>query len=238
MTDNFKNYHKIKGWDNRDFASICNKSLLNAYSSIIQKNIIGPIQVALDFGFGNGEMLQTLKELQAREIYGIEVNPTLVMQANNAGFKAYDKITDIPAEKLGKFDLIIAMHVLEHIKYEELNDTFDCFVRLLKPGGCIITAFPNGESPFSSFAFNSDPTHINLMSREKCRIITLDKSLDLVSYSKFPAIGSHSPKMGKRFFSRAREFGEACIYYILAKLIYGNERVLLNPIAIAVWRRK
>lgn len=237
MTNNFKDYHKIKGWDNQTFASIANRSLINAYSSIIQKNVTGPIQVALDFGFGNGEMLQTLKELQSREIYGIEVNPALVKMANNAGFKAYDKISDISAEGLGQFDLITAMHVLEHIKYEELNEAFAYFARLLKPGGCVIAAFPNGESPFSSFAFNSDPTHINLMTREKCRIITLGTSFNLVSYGKFPAIGSHSAKIGKRFYSRVREFGEAFIYSILAKLIYGNESVLLNPIAIAVWKR-
>jgi 2-polyprenyl-3-methyl-5-hydroxy-6-metoxy-1,4-benzoquinol methylase len=237
MTDNFADYQRIKGWNNQDFAIIRSKSLFNTYSSIIRENITGSVHLALDFGFGNGEMLKTLRELQVKDIYGVEVNAALVVQANDAGFKAYGKIADIAAENFGQFDLITVMHVLEHVKYEELIELFDFFGKLLKPGGCLITAFPNGESPFSSFAFNSDPTHLTLLTREKCRIIALDKPLDLISYEKFPPIGNYSHKIAKRLLSRIREFGEECIYFILAKLIYGRQSILLNPVAIAIWKR-
>lgn len=238
MINDFKDYHKIKGWQNTEFASQNNEPLIKAYAQIIKANTSAPINTALDFGFGNGEMLLTLRKLQVKEIFGVEVNPLLVAQANRSGFTAYETMKEISGEQLGCFDLILAMHVLEHIKYEELHEVFYQFEKLLKPGGCIIAAFPNGESPFSNFAFNSDPTHKNYMSREKCRIVALEKSFDLVSYKKFPAIASYSPRLLKRILSHAREFCEWGVFSILAKLIYGNDRVLLNPVAIAVWRRR
>ncbi len=237
MNNKFKEYHKIKGWDKQDFSSISNIPLVRTYSNIIRKYIPSSIHAALDFGFGNGEMLRTFRILQVRDIFGLEINDTLVTQANNIGFKAYNNIADAAIEKSGQFDLITAMHVLEHIEYEELIGLFDYFGKLLKPGGYLITSFPNGESPFANFAFNSDPTHVTLLTRETCRIITLDKPLKLIAFHKFPAIESQSQKILKRLISKIRESAETFIFLILTKIIYGNQNVLLNPVAVAVWKR-
>lgn len=236
MVDTFNDYHLIKGWKKDEFAASGNSSLLDVYGRLIRVYVSGSIPAALDFGFGNGEMLQALKNLQVGDIYGIEANTALVELANKSGFQAYSSISEIPARLEGKLSLITAMHVLEHIEYEALTDLLSKFSKLLRPGGYLIAAFPNGESPFSNFAFHSDPTHITLLTREKCRILALDNPLELVTYKAFPAISGYSRKLHIQLLSRLRESGEHLIYYVLSKLIYGNENVLMSPVAVAVWK--
>ncbi|KAA0891239.1 class I SAM-dependent methyltransferase [Oryzomonas rubra] len=236
MTDTFEDYHLIKGWNKDEFASSSNSSLLEAYASLLKVYIPGSIPAALDFGFGNGEMLQTLKKLQVEEIYGIEANTVLIELARQSGIKAYNSVSEIAVSLEGKLDVITAMHVMEHIEFGALENLFDQFSKLIRPGGYLIAAFPNGESPFSSYSFHSDPTHTTFLTREKCRILALNKPLALVAYKAFPSISRHSKKIRTQLLSAFREIGESFIYFVLSKFIFGNDNIVMNPVAVAVWK--
>jgi 2-polyprenyl-3-methyl-5-hydroxy-6-metoxy-1,4-benzoquinol methylase len=238
MKDQFDDYHIIKGWNKDNFAMSSNLSLLDSYAALIRMYIPGSVEAALDFGFGNGEMLQTFKILEVNDICGVEANASLVKRANQMGFNAFNSVVDINTSLEGALDVITAMHVLEHIDYREIEVLLGSFGKLLKPGGYLIASFPNGESPFSSYAFHSDPTHITILSREKCRILAIKTALELVHYNAFPAIGRHSNKFHTRFLSRLRETGESFIYFLLNKFIFGSEKVLMSPVAVAVWKKR
>ncbi|WP_155895413.1 class I SAM-dependent methyltransferase [Comamonas aquatica] len=234
----FDNYHVMKGWQASEFANGKNSALIETYKKIIKKHRSRDIDLALDFGFGNGEMLQTLRKLGVQGIYGIEANINLVHLANKNGYYAFKSVDEIPKEVHQKFDLIVAMHVMEHIDYDALRLIFTSLDGLLRPGGSVVAAFPNGESPFSNFAFNSDPTHINSLTREKCRLLCQNTSIRLVSYQEFPSLGVLSNRFHTRLSAHARSFCERIVYFILNKIIYGSEAVLLSPIALAVWGKE
>ena len=95
----------------------------------------------LDFGCGNGEMLEVLKS-EFENIMGLEPDIGAKDSAVRKGFEVVNSIIELTTRNM-KFDLITLFHVIEHI-YEP-TDLLEEIKSLLKPGGLLVIETPNSQ---------------------------------------------------------------------------------------------
>lgn len=120
----------------------------------------------LDIGCANGGLLQALRDLGYHNLCGIDPAPACVAQAAQAsGAVTYlGSLSRIPAE-VGRCDMIILSHVLEHVK--DLRPALDSVKPFLQPGGVLYIETPDAmryaDFVFAPFQdFNTE--HINHFS--------------------------------------------------------------------------
>ncbi len=94
----------------------------------------------LDFGCGDGEMLQLLSD--SFKCYGLEPEKEASQNAAKKGFEVFSSQEDL-AKKGLKFDCITLFHVIEHLYAPE--ETLIFLKSILNPGGKIIIETPNSE---------------------------------------------------------------------------------------------
>lgn len=98
-------------------------------SHILQETIL------VEFGSGGGYLL---RELDAKEKIGIEINDTARQNAREIGIKSVKNISDIPDDYA---DVIISTSVLEHV--EDPLGTIRELRKKLKDGGKVVFHVPN-----------------------------------------------------------------------------------------------
>jgi SAM-dependent methyltransferase len=137
------------------------------YSRLIQHLIgTGPI---LDFGCGTGCLGRRLSTWT--ETDGFEISPFAqkLAQQNLPNGRLYSDLQALPCSY---YNGIVSLHVLEHIKDDDLAPIFDCWKRITRPGAKFFIVMPE----VSGFAHQlkqekwigfSDPTHINLKTRSQ-----------------------------------------------------------------------
>lgn len=228
-------YHEWKEWSDESFGTISTE-LEGVYVALLRKYIPKQSGMVLDFGFGNGEMLATLRKL-GFETCGIEINPFLRDVASRKGYVVYSLLTDTGLPANACLDAITAFHVLEHLDKPVFLETMNRFSCLLRPGGVVLAAFPNGDSPFSASAFNGDITHMTLVGSSLADQVGSKFGMKLAAYESFPAVSDFSPSFSVRYKGRIRGCVEHMISQILSKAYYGNVRKVFSPVAIAVWEK-
>lgn len=99
-----------------------------------------PQDRVLDFGCGDGSVL---RELQARERFGVEINPqcrAAVESANGCAVppvRLFRTIEEVPARSV---DVVISNHALEHVPHP--LRTLAELHRVLVPGGRLVVVVP------------------------------------------------------------------------------------------------
>ena len=94
----------------------------------------------LDFGCGDGEMLQVLNN--TFECFGLEPEKNASHNAQSKGFSVFNSEDELSQSGL-RFDCITLFHVIEHLYSPE--KTLVYLSTLLKPGGKIIIETPNAQ---------------------------------------------------------------------------------------------
>jgi SAM-dependent methyltransferase len=109
--------------------------------SIIQKRryqkYIKNTDTVLDFGCGGG---YTLKEIECKSKYGIEINEYAIEKAKSYGINVKKGFEDLESVF---FDVIISNSALEHVPNPS-EVILQCF-RVLKHGGVIVFSVPHEE---------------------------------------------------------------------------------------------
>lgn len=110
-----------------------------------------PIRV-LDFGCGPGFMWEHLTALGARwEYTGIDFSPDSVRKTEQKGqghpqFAGVHHVTQLPTPlPAERFDAVLLVEVVEHLKDEYLDGTLREVSRVLKRGGMVVVTTPNEE---------------------------------------------------------------------------------------------
>jgi SAM-dependent methyltransferase len=110
---------------------------VQAIKSLSPKHIV---QRILDFGSGNGEMIEALSEFFVVE--GLEPEDSARLKCISAGMKVHGSIDELISSSV-EFDLIALFHVVEHFYNPRVE--FARIFDLLKPGGILIVETPNSE---------------------------------------------------------------------------------------------
>lgn len=168
MENDYKNYIKFKDWKSENFGkyTVSEKIYYDKEFDFIPD--IRKLSI-LEIGYGNGALMSYFRDKGA-DIFGIEVNKDLVSlaQKNNYIVCAAD---DLSTYLTRKFDLIVAIDVLEHIDKENLSDVVKFYFDRLDSGGIFFARFPNGDSPFGLRNQNGDITHRVQIGSEMIRQI-------------------------------------------------------------------
>lgn len=120
-----------------------------------------PAARALDLGCGRGEWLEVLREagISAR---GVDLDAGMLSGLREAGLDveqgdAIAHLRSLPDASLG---LISAFHVVEHLRFEDLEALVRESLRVLVPGGLLLMETPNPENlTVGATTFYQDPTH-------------------------------------------------------------------------------
>ncbi len=145
-------------WSNRYYAGLARR--------------FGPPQGrVLELGCGMGHLLAWLTDRY--QVFGTDINAWALSQARRNvanGQFALLSADDICAFLPEVFAIIIAKHVVEHLKQPE--HAIAEMSRILKPGGLLVLATPNLSSPMrkrkkGNWIGYKDPTHISLKPPEE-----------------------------------------------------------------------
>lgn len=129
--------------------------LMQPYGALLAGQ--GPL---LDIGCGRGELLE-IAEREGIEARGVDLDKGLVEQAVALGRKAtvaegVETLRATPENSIGS---VCAIHVIEHLSFDELLELLTQALRALCPGGMLLTETINPHEVSAASTFWVDPTH-------------------------------------------------------------------------------
>lgn len=140
-------------------------------------------RAVLEIGFGTGSFLAWARA-QGATVTGIEINDRLLAEARREGVALLPPAFEtVAADNAGRFDLIVAFDVFEHLDLQEIHARLRAAETMLKPGGHLVLRFPNGQSPFGLVPQNWDATHKTALSRYKLEQIGFGTRFETVRYA-------------------------------------------------------
>ncbi|MBN1824278.1 MAG: class I SAM-dependent methyltransferase [Endomicrobiales bacterium] len=121
---------------------------------------------ALDIGFGPGLFIEAYKDMGFKQVTGIDRSNDCVEKAkNNVKKEGIDFICSDANEYLektsGKYSLISAFHVIEHMDTEYLNRFIELTYGRLENGGMLLLETPNMNYLLANYHRYGDITHKN-----------------------------------------------------------------------------
>jgi len=173
-------------------------------ASIIRiKNLLAPhlpkhCNRALDLGAGQGVLIEALHHLGCRDVHGVEISSSQVLEARRHGCNsvkqgdALETLINLPENSL---DLITCFDVFEHLSHELCGVWLDHITRVLRPEGRLIGHVPNGLSPFYGYIFWSDLTHLWCPVPESIKVFCRASNLHWLG--AYENIGASSGIKGK-----------------------------------------
>jgi 2-polyprenyl-3-methyl-5-hydroxy-6-metoxy-1,4-benzoquinol methylase len=160
---------------------------------------IKPSGKLFEIGCGTGKLLNKLKS--DYEVSGMDISPSAILFAKKSTGLKNLKVFNIEKENfLGKYDIIIAFDVLEHLKNPSL--VLEKIKKALKQNGVLIFSVPNNYGLFGSLMtkfFNFiDKTHISTYPRDKWIRIMKEKGFKIEEQNQH-TLGISKAKIAKHY---------------------------------------
>jgi SAM-dependent methyltransferase len=185
-------------------------------------------QSVFEIGCNDGLFMARLRERGAKVLVGVEPNPVSGKIASERGIKVYPDMLS-PAlcqdavARSGKFDLVVARQVLEHLV--DFENFFECVKLALRDDGLLFIDVPD-FAPGSTVgdvsvlweehvSYFTEPTLLALLARHGFEPVSVKKynfsGGSLAIASRRAAGATTAPTapsgVGERFGQRAREYG-------------------------------
>lgn len=166
-----QDYFSTGPYANVNFARYSQYWWSNRYYAHLACRFGPPHGRVLELGCGMGHLLSWLTGRY--EVFGTDINSWALSQARHIvpqGKFILISADDCVAFPDTSFDVIIAKHVVEHLKHPE--QAIAEMNRVMKPGGLLILATPNLSSPMRKrkkehWIGYKDPTHISMRPPEE-----------------------------------------------------------------------
>lgn len=161
-----ESYFKTEAYAGVSFGRFSQYWWSNRFYALLARRYGPPGGRVLEVGCGLGHLLAWLA--QSYQVYGSDVNAWALDQARQnvpSGNFVQLSAENLGAFPPGTFQIVIAKHVLEHLERPEL--AIAEMSRVLAPGGILLAATPNLDSPMRAVKKErwigyKDPTHISL----------------------------------------------------------------------------
>ncbi len=229
--DPYANYAAWKAWDG---ASAPTDRDLRYFAAEFGDMPLRGLRV-LEIGFGNGGFLAFAKG-EGAVVAGIEINAAMCEAARRRGFEASDASLPELAARGERYDIVVALDVLEHWDTNELVGNFRAIHALLGDEGVFVSRFPNGQSPFGRVFQHGDFSHKSTLSTYKIEYLAALTGFDIVRIDNVRRVPSRpGPLASLRhwWLGRRRRWIERSI----ARL-YGIRKLPLDPNLVAVLKKR
>lgn len=116
---------------------------------------------AIDLGCGRGEWIELLRQKGFSPL-GIDLDDGMLQacQALDLNVRKEDVLTAIRKLPNESQSLVSAFHLVEHLKFNQVQELIEEALRVLKPCGLLILETPNPENlTVGATSFYRDPTH-------------------------------------------------------------------------------
>jgi len=145
------------------------RELLEPYVELLRDH--APV---LDVGCGRGELLSLLREAEV-EARGVDSDEGMVTRARRLGLDVQhdDGIAYLDRLEPESLGAVTAIHVIEHLTYEQLERLFAAARTALRPGGLLVAETINPHSLSAFKTFWVDPTHRGPVFPEVARTLAL-----------------------------------------------------------------
>jgi O-antigen chain-terminating methyltransferase len=128
-----------------------------AYSGVLPADKDGPV---LDLGCGRGEWLLWLRSLGFTDLTGVDLSEVDLQAASANGLAVIlSDVTRALETYEGRFSLIHAKDLIEHLDKNEAVEFAKAAYRALRPGGRLVVSTFNAQAPFASSTRYGDFTH-------------------------------------------------------------------------------
>ncbi len=153
----------------------------------------------LDFGCGNGTLLDNLKAV-GWECYGLDVDPKAVAYCKEKGLNV--NVGDIPSQNYPDifFDAITINHVIEHV--HEVDELLKSCYPKLKKGGKLVIATPNTKTwqlkLYQENWYQLDPPrHLHLFNPTNLEVVIKRNQFDIIESFTSVRMDAWSTTMSK-----------------------------------------
>ncbi len=148
----------------------------------------------IDLGCGYGRLLNSLKSMGYKNLYGVEIGKEESQFLKHKGFNIINTdIIEFLKSNKEKFDVIFMMDVLEHFKKDEIVEILPLLKRMQK--GSIIIRVPNAEAIFKGSIMYGDFTHETFFTKRS--FIQLFKVFGFEDVRVYPAYSFSDTLKGK-----------------------------------------
>lgn len=128
---------------------------------------------ALDYGAGLGEGLDYLRARGFAEVEAFDLNAELARGLEgraSASHSSSEPRAWLEAQA-GRFDLILAKDVVEHLTHEETLPTLRALLGALRPGGRLVVSVPHAVSFTGVYVRYGDFTHRTAFTESSLRYV-------------------------------------------------------------------
>lgn len=142
----------------------------------------------IDIGCGYGYLMDSFAE--AKDVYGTDISDEAVKiaQKRNDNYKVSQMDILKPIKLKHKFDLVLAINVIEHLKTPEAG--IKNIKTLLNKNGLVIVHLPTINNAFSEWLYSKtyakDPTHVYMPKGKEVKRLFIDQGFDLLQESYMP----------------------------------------------------
>lgn len=114
----------------------------------------------VELACGSGRLLHFLKIAGYQSVTGVDISADQISRAKQVVETVIESDALLFLEPITeRFDLVIALDLIEHFSKSEVMMFLDQCFKAIKPGGRIILQTPNAESPWSPIVRYGDFTH-------------------------------------------------------------------------------
>ena len=140
---------------------------------------LDPQAEVLDVGCGGGQLIQVMRRLGYVNCEGVDISEQQVQKAQAAGLKvSQGNVLEFLRAAPGRWELILAIDILEHLLKDEAVEFLNLARAALKPGGRLVLQMPNPNGLAGMRVRYGDFTHEISMSPD-----CATRLLDLFDYT-------------------------------------------------------
>jgi 2-polyprenyl-3-methyl-5-hydroxy-6-metoxy-1,4-benzoquinol methylase len=191
----------------------------------------------LDIGAGNGSFLLACKQNGYTNCIGLDLSPEQVKIGQSFGINELLEADALNWMKQnpGKYDVVTAFDLVEHLTKDELMEMISAIVNSLKPGGIFIFRTPNLDCPLPNPYARGDFSHETFLNKHSATQLLYANGFNSVSISE-GLIQTNSPfkEMVRKSFMGIYRI---CFKIKLFTLGYVSSDILITPNLIAVAKK-